>query len=619
MMFKTVLKSVFVFIGLSLLSNTNGFAQQNAAYWQQKVAYKMEIDMDVKTYQYQGNQVLEYTNNSPEALTKVYYHLYFNAFQPGSEMDLRLQTVVDPDGRMVNNLGTKEKPVYQSRISILKSEEQGFINVQSLKQNGKELVYEVEGTILEVQLANPILPGTSTTFEMDFLGQVPLQIRRSGRNNQEGVALSMTQWYPKIAEYDFEGWHADPYIGREFHGVWGDFNVNISIDKKYVLGGTGVLQNASEIGYGYEAEGIKVKRKRGKKLTWNFTAENVHDFAWAADPDFIHDMLQVPNGPKLHFLYKDNLSKEYQENWKKLQPKTVEMMQFYGEKIGPYPYPQYSVIQGGDGGMEYAMATLITGKRSYGSIVGVTAHELAHSWFQMILASNESQHPWMDEGFTSYVSDLCVHNILNQQGDPFENAYGGYDYLVKSGLQEPLSTHGDHYKTNVAYSIASYSMGELFLIQLGYIIGEANLATTLKQYYTDFKFKHPTPNDFIRVAEKVSGLELQWYLNEWTQTTHHIDYSVKQIDGKKITLERLGEMPMRLDVKVTYVDGTFELFNIPLRMMRGHKPTTSKVLPRWAWAIPTYTFEGSKEVKTVLIDPNMEMAAIHKVLLEKTK
>ncbi len=184
-------------------------------YWQQHVDYKMEIDVDVKSYSYKGKQTLVYTNNSPDTLNRVYYHLYFNAFQPGSEMDIRSSTVPDSDQRV------------SDRISKLKPDEVGYIKVNSLKQNGENLKYETVGTILEVDLENAILPGGQGTFEMVFDAQVPIQIRRSGRNNREGVALSMAQWYPKLAEYDFEGWHADPYIGREFHGVWGDFDVKI--------------------------------------------------------------------------------------------------------------------------------------------------------------------------------------------------------------------------------------------------------------------------------------------------------------------------------------------------------------------------------------------------------
>src|SRR5690606_22268825 len=245
----------------------------------------------------------------------------------------------------------------------------------------------------------------------------------------------------------------------------------------------------------------------------HFKAPNVHDFAWAADPEYIHDTLQVPNGPLLNFYYKKTLPEENLKYWKELQPKTVELMEYFSEHIGNYPYEQYSVIQGGDGGMEYAMCTLITGKRSFGSLVGVTAHELAHMWFQFLLATNESKHEWMDEGFTSYISDYAMNEIMDEgKENPTTGAYQNYIYLAKSGKEQPLTTHADRYEYNQAYGISAYSKGEVFLAQLGYVIGEENLKKTLKSYFEEWAFKHPTPNDFIRVAEKVSGLELGWYL-----------------------------------------------------------------------------------------------------------
>jgi hypothetical protein len=404
------MKKIFLF--LTLISTSIMFAQNNTSYWQQAVDYKMEIDMNVKNFQYTGTQELVYTNNSPDTLKRVFYHLYFNAFQPGSEMDARLQSIPDPDGRMVNNIGTKEEPILESSISKLKPDEIGYLRVSSLTQNGKEVKKEEVGTVLEVDLDTPILPGEKATFNMKFEGQVPLQIRRSGRNSSEGVALSMSQWFPKMAEYDFEGWHADPYIAREFHGVWGDFDVKISIDRNYILGSTGYLQNPNEIGYGYEDEGAKVNRPRGEKLTWHFVAPKVHDFTWAADPDYIHDKRIAYDGTTLHFLYKKNPA--IRENWKNLQPKTEELLRFFNENIGQYPWKQYSVVQGGDGGMEYAMLTLITGERPFGSLVGVTSHELAHAWFQHLLATNESKHEWMDEGFTSYISTLAMNKVMNE-------------------------------------------------------------------------------------------------------------------------------------------------------------------------------------------------------------
>lgn len=605
------MKRLQVFFFAAIVS-ISVISAQNNSYWQQHVDYTMEVDMDVKTYQYNGTQKLVYTNNSPDELDRVFYHLYYNAFQQGSEMDIRLQSIKDPDKRMMAD--------GKSRISTLSESEMGYLHVESLTQDGQSLSFTEEGTILVVDLAKPIPSGGRTTLEMTFKGQVPLQIRRSGRNSSEGVALSMSQWYPKLSEYDFEGWHPNPYIAREFHGVWGDFDVKITLDKDYTVGGTGYLQNPQEIGHGYEAPGTKVKTK-GKTLTWHFKAPNVHDFMWAADPEYIHDVLEMENGPTLHFFYKNN--PEIIENWKKLQPKTAETMQFFSNNIGKYPYEQYSVVQGGDGGMEYAMSTLITGEREFGSLVGVMVHEMAHSWFQHVLATNESKHEWMDEGFTSFISSLCMNEIMDQEKqNPFEGSYRGYFALVNSGLEMPQSTHADRYTTNFAYGISAYSKGAIFLSQLGYVIGQDKLMETIKKYYEDFKFKHPVPNDIKRTAEKVSGMELDWYLTDWTQTTNTIDYGIKGVaaDGEKtkVTLERIGEMPMPLDILVVGEDGTQITYYIPLRMMYGEKdnpyPNLKRtVLEDWPWAFPTYEFTLDmplESVKAIMIDPSQLMADV---------
>ncbi len=592
--------------GISLL-----FAQNNS-YWQQHVDYTMDVAMDVKTYQYTGTQKLVYTNNSPDVLDRVFYHLYYNAFQPGSEMDIRLQNIKDPDNRMMEN-GV-------SRISTLSESEMGYLHVESLTQDGQAVSFTEEGTILVVDLAKPIPSGGKTTLEMTFKGQVPLQIRRSGRNSSEGVALSMSQWYPKLSEYDFEGWHPNPYIAREFHGVWGNFDVKLTLDKDYTVGGTGYLQNPQEIGHGYETPGTQVKTK-GKTLTWHFVAPNVHDFMWAADPEYIHDALEMEDGPTLHFYYKNN--PEIIENWKNLQPKTEAAMRFFSKNIGKYPYEQYSVVQGGDGGMEYAMSTLVTGNREFSSLVGVMVHEMAHSWFQHVLATNESKHEWMDEGFTTFISSLCVNEIMGQnKQNPFEGSYKGYYALVNSGLEKPQTTHADRYATNFAYGISAYSKGAIFLSQLGYVIGQDKLMETVRKYYEDFKFKHPVPNDVIRTAEKVSGMQLDWYLTDWTKTTNTIDYGIQNVAAEgektKVTLERIGEMPMPLDILVVGADGTQNTYYIPLRMMFGEKnnPYTNlerTVLDDWAWAYPTYEFTIDMpldNVTAIVIDPSQLMADV---------
>ncbi len=598
----------FDFILLIALSFYVNFSTaQQSDYWQQRAEYEMVIDMDVEKHQYNGKQKLVYYNNSNDELNRVFYHLYFNAFQPGSMMDVRSTTIIDPDRRVGD------------RISKLKEDEIGFQKISSLTQDGKPVKFEHVGTILEVELAQPIAPGSKSVFEMEWLAQVPKQIRRSGRNSTEGIDYSMSQWYPKMCEYDFMGWHANPYVGREFHGIWGDFDVTINIDKKYILGGTGILQNPQEIGYGYETEGQAVKRPEGDKLSWNFKAKNVHDFVWAADPDYTHVKAKTEGGATLHFLYQKNENTE--EAWAQLPDYTVKAFKFIEKTYGKYPYQQYSVIQGGDGGMEYPMATLITGHRPLSSLVGVTIHEVMHTWYQMLMGTNEALYAWMDEGFTSYASNIVKAHLFPSSNDPHSNTYMRYYYFARAGEEEALCTHADHFETNSAYGTGAYAKGAIYMHQLGYVVGQEALDRGILRYYDEWHFKHPTPNDFLRVIEKESGMELDWYNEYFVHSVRTIDYSVQSVKAKdkkttEITLERLGSMIMPIDVEVEYSNGTKEMFNIPLQIMRGAKPQENKnqdytVLEDWAWVNSSYSFTIPKKVKqisAVRIDPSKRLA-----------
>lgn len=576
--------------------------------WQQRVEYTMNVQLNTETHRLNGDQKLVYYNNSPDTLTKVYYHLYFNAFQPGSMMDVRSRNLPDPDRRVMD------------RISKLKDDEIGYQHIQSLKQDGKPITYKVEGTILEVTLFKPLLPKTKTTFDMTFEAQVPLQIRRSGRNNREGIAYSMTQWYPRLAEYDFQGWHAYQYVAREFHGVWGDFDVKITIDPEFVIGGTGKLQNPEAIGHGYEKPGTTVKRAAGN-LTWHFLARDVIDFAWTADPDYTHDRQQVPNGPELHFFYQKN--EKTAATWRKMEDVAVKVFQHLNEYFGKYPFDTYSIMQGGDGGMEYPMCTLIMGEGSQAGLNGVMAHEVTHSWYQMALASNEALYAWMDEGFTDFASEEALSTIFNEPIDHAGN-YGSYFSLIRSGLQEPASQHSDHYNTNQAYGTAAYSIGAVFLHQLKYLVGTENFYKGMKRYYNTWKMRHPEPNDFLRIMEKTSGLQLHWYYRYWIQTTKRIDYGIGSIlekDGNALLeLLRIGDFPMPVDLLVTFKDGSKVLYYVPMNELMGSKPAEDKTVKRidaepWPWVYPTYTLSLGKkpsEIESIEIDPSQRMADINR-------
>ena len=584
----------YIFLFAFNIISLNSFS-----YWQQRVDYNIKIDFNHKNHQFEGQQNLIYFNNSPDTISKVFFHLYFNAFQPGSMMDVRSRSLPDPDSRVMD------------RISKLKKNEIGFHEIKMIQQSGIKLEYHIQGTVLEVKLEKPIMPNQSTDFYLEYISQVPVQIRRSGRNNKEGIDYSMAQWFPKIAEYDKDGWHANPYIAREFYAPWGDFDVSISIHEDYVVAATGILQ--SQINH-------------NQKKTWRFKAEDVHDFVWAADPDYVHDILKVDSeNLELHFYYQKS-SDEMVQNWKKLQDDTAEAFKFINKTFGKYPYSKYSIIQGGDGGMEYPMATLITGERTYSSLLSVTIHEVLHSWYQMLLGTNESYLAWMDEGFTSFAQNITFLNMFNNIYNldlinPLKKSYNRYYNFVKTGLEEPLSTHSDHFSTNEAYGVGSYTKGAIFLMQLSYIIGEDNLYKGLRRYYNQWKFKHPNEYDFIRIMEKVSGIELDWYLDYWIKTIHQIDYSVEVRDNDNkylgIIISRIGKMPMPIEIEIQYDDFSTTNYYIPLSIMRGEKNLGDNVvlLKDWEWVNEHYELDidqSEKKITKIEINPSGKMADVDK-------
>ena len=558
------------------------FSEYSFSYWQQKADYDIDIVFDHKNHQFTGKQSITYFNHSNDTLHKIFIHLYFNAFQPGSMMDIRSRSLPDPDRRVMD------------RISKLSKSEIGFHQIQKIQQDGKDLKHHIQGTVLEVDLIDPLLPNNSSIFYLEYFSQVPIQIRRCGRDSKEGIDYSMAQWFPKIAGYDKQGWHAHPYIAREFYSPWGNYDVSIKIDKKYIVGATGDLNS---------------KLTDDNDIIWNFKAEKVHDFVWAADPDYTHDILSVPEiNLDLHFYYQAN-SDEMVKNWKKLQKHTADAFLYFNKKFGEYPYGKYSVIQGGDGGMEYSMLTLINYGDEFVPLVSVTSHELAHAWFQGVLATNEMNHEWMDEGAASYFGDLAESFVLKTDFyRSIMSSYGRYIGLANSGMEMPQSTNANRYKFNRAYESTAYSKGFVFLSQLRYIIGNESFKKTIKNYFNTYKFTHPLPNDFRRIAEQSSGILLNWYLTDWTQTTNKIDYAIHKVEksNKKsiITLKRIGLMPMPLEVLVKLKDDTEEFYYIPITLMRGEKKKPDYAerwtqVEDWSWAYKNYILEIDHELESI--------------------
>jgi Peptidase family M1 domain len=589
--------------------------------WQQRVQYKMDVMLDVQTNRFKGTQQLEYWNNSPDTLYKLYYHLYFNAFRPGSMMDTRSRR----QGTIQVGRGVDWDNRVKDRIAKLTADEVGEQTVLWLKMNGRPQQLQTHETILEVTLDKPVLPKSKVVLDLAFEGQVPLQIRRSGRDNATTkVRYSMSQWYPKLCAYDQDGWHPNPYVGREFYGVWGNYDVRITLPKNYVVGGTGYLQNPQQIGHGYEKPGSVVTRPAGDQLTWHFYAPQVHDFMWAADPEYIHRSVKVRdsipaarNGGvaqrelTLHLLYKPTNVKAAE--WEKILSDAQKALPYIEKHFGAYPYKQYSFIHGGDGGMEYPMSTLLIGP-------GAWLHEWMHSWYQGVLATNESLYGWMDEGFTSYAEDRVSAFLSSDTGFAQEGSYRGYVALAKSGREEPLTIHADHFNTNAAYSSAVYSKGAVFMEQLGYVVGASMRDKILLNYYEQFKFRHPTANDFMRVAEKTSGLQLDWYKDYWIHSTKTIDYAIDSVweegGSTQVRIKRLGLMPMPIDLQLTFSDGTRALHYVPLDLMYGQKQAEDSTLlptvyPAWKWTHANYVVSTPRrltDIRQIEIDPSQRMA-----------
>ena len=601
-----------LFILFSLIFSLSS-AQQNA-YYQQSAKYKMDIDVDAENFTYQGKQTLTYTNNSPDELKVVYFHLYWNAFKAGSMMDQRV-------GGQGKNGDSRLQKDGISRLASIPKTEEGAQNIHWIKQNGKDLKFEIQETIMKVELATPIKPNSSTTFTMDWDAVIPMQIRRSGRNNREGIDMTVTQWYPKIAEYDYDGWATFDYVGREFHAPFSDFEVNIRIDKNYVIGAGGILENPLEV-KGYD-EKATIKTDDKNKATWKWSAKNMLDFAWAADKDYTVENFTVLDGPKVYYVYQKS---DKTKLWSDSKPYITQFFQLMNATFGRYTYPTYSFIQGGDGGMEYGMCTMILGEaNSLEGLLGLMVHEGGHSWNQQIMAYNESMRPWMDEGFTSYYENLVMHQILPPKvatANPFVGTLNAYRNFVKRGIEEPAVWFGDHHDNGGAYSFASYVKGELFLVQLGYIMGEQNLSVTMKEFYNTWKLKHPTDRDLMHIAQKVSGMDLKWFQNYWINTTKTIDYGIKEVkydaNSTTVTLVNNGNIPMPIDFSILTKDKKVINYQIPLNMTHVWKKKDIygdfTTLNYWPWTQKEYTFTipyNKSQISTLGIDFSQRLADVN--------
>lgn len=613
-------------------------------YWQQDVMYKIKALVDEKTDQIVASLNLKYFNNSPDTLTYVYFHLYQNAFQPGSY-----------------NAELHEANDYPTVWGPYEKEGKGT-EIKSLKVKGKETKTELDNTILKVWLNEPLVPGANVDFDIDFVtyfdyrGNIRRRMKEYGSYGFKH--FNGVHWYPRISVYDRKfGWTTDQHLGKEFYGDFGSFEVELNFSDDFVVGATGALMNPEEVFPDNLREKLDIKNfaskpweekpsiitpyNPAKRKTWKFRAINVHDFAWTADPTYrIGEVTCNPSGlPGDEIIAQALVCEPHASRWLNAAEYAAKVVDVYSRDIGMYVYNKMIVADARDG-MEYPMITLDGG--SDPGYRGLFAHEIGHNWFFGMVGNNETYRASLDEGFTQFLTVWAQERIdgkytingkfANKYAEKytkpdeirFSRAYYGY---LRDALKQDdpaLNTHSDDFGGalrhgggygNVYYKTATM----LFNLQL--VLGDELFQKAFMHYFDQYKIAHPYFEDFRQSIIDYTKTDLNWFFDQWLETTKSVDYSIKNVkrkgDGKyAITFRRKGEMQMPIDFTVTDIDGKKYDYYIPNTWFeKGTKATT---LPRWiGWGLlkPEYTanIEIPAKLSNVEIDTSGRLADIYRI------
>lgn len=550
---------IFVFTLLLIpVQAVRGQAQSVASlleeeYWQQRVDVVIDATLDPDEHILTGSERISYTNNSPDTLFEFYLHLYPNAYR-------------DRDSQMIRDY----HPGTKFFIIGLSESRRGWMDVSKLSVDGRDIDFIVEGTILEASFPRPLPPGGRTTIEVDFTEKIRKTLGRSGYTGQH---YDMAQWYPKMAVYDKLGWHPDQFRIGEFYGEFGDYDVSITLPDDYVVAATGICVSGDpgwkeDRGEGSGSAGEKGSEglSAGGRKTVRFRAEMVHDFAWCADPDFIVEST-VYNDVKIMSFYRS-----WNRSWAdSVLARGVRAVRWLEDFVGPFEYPGISIVDSPiHGGMEYPM--LVMNNTPGMSLI---LHEIGHNYFYAILANDERDEAWMDEGFTQF--QTFTH--AERRGGGHGHGRGHSVPRGKSiweGIAAPvIETHRAGYAERVATPhhefkngarLPLYLKAPLFLRALKYVVGDEKFEEIIRLYFERWKFKHVDEGAFLDVCEEVSGMELDEIFKQWLHTTKYCDYSIEEFEsepaGEKyrtsVRIERKGEMIMPITLMFRFSSGNSE-------------------------------------------------------------
>jgi len=584
-------------------------------YFQQEVNYTISVRLDDERHFLHGFETIEYHNNSPEALEFIYFHLWPNAYNDGNS--------------------ALAEQLYQDNNDILKfvtEENRGYIDSLDFKVNEQSLVWEFDPhhkDIAKITLPSPLKPGEEITLSTPF--RIKLPSGNISRLGHIGQSYQITQWYPKPAVFDKNGWHQMPYLNQgEFYSEFGSFDVSITLPQNYVVGATGDLQTASErtfldslsqstyLKYEMDVDFSQLDKNipsSQQTKTIRFTQQNVHDFAWFADKRFqlLTGELILPHGQEKVDLYA-LFTPQNAKQWKRSVEYLHDGGYYYSLWNGDYPYKQITAVDGtisAGGGMEYPNVTVIGNTSSDMELEVVIVHEVGHNWFYGILGTNERAHGWMDEGLNTlnevryietkyaqntYLSNMLLNGKFNFHGLGYRDMN---DLLVRSwmslGEDQPIQTHSANF-TGVNYGLTMYQKTGLVFDYAKYYLGEEAFDQAMQHYFETWKFKHPQPSDLKKTLEESTGKKLDWLFDELIHTTWQLDYKVG------CTKHRQGKTKTKIK-NVGQVDGP-----IPVTAVRDSTEVTQWIEPGSTSTTLTFDFPA----EAVQIDSKNQLPEINR-------
>ncbi|MFO8054460.1 MAG: M1 family metallopeptidase [Bacteroidales bacterium] len=626
---------ILLIISLFLISGALKAQAEYEAYWQQRADYTIKAAIDTETDILTGRQSIVYHNNSPHHLDVLYFHLYQNAFQPGSYMDKKFKAA----GRSF------DYGHYESQGKTME--------VDNVRINDRPSHWEVDNAIMHIPLEQPLAPGDSLIVEMDFKTYFDLSAtwRRMRVYKAYGVKnYNGGHWYPRISVFDRKsGWTADQHMLHEFYGNFGTYDVRLDIPQHYIVDATGILQNKEEAMPSHLREKLDISNFKDKPMysapsevipptdtlkTWHFRARNVHDFAFVASPLFRIGETEW-NGIRCRSLAME----PHAAKWQDAAQLAADIIQIFSNDFGMYAYPKM-IVADVQAGMEYPMLTMNSGHSP--GYTYLFTHEIAHNWFFAAVGSNETYRAALDEGFTQYLTYYGLKKLskyreiefppppsfpLNQKKQhelPYKIILQRYykDAFYKEGTR--LNQHSDKILTDEPYGIKyrqTYNKTAAMLMNLQYVLGDSLFKACMRHYYETWKFRQPYLEDMRNAFINHSGVNLNWFFDQWLNSKKTIDYAIRKVkrngkNGAEITLQRKGRMEMPVDVLVIDNNRDSTLYHIPNRNFI--KQTDAVVLDKWfGWdqLNPSYTFTArtDSKVKNVIIDPFHRIADMNRL------